>query len=116
MKVIENITLYQCDHCKRDYKRKHFAIAHEPKCKKNPDNYQICLDGCPELEKKKVEIHFDAYDGDHYEDRELLFCLAKKEFVYPFWVDGYLSEDIKDEIPNNPMPKECDECSCFKFL
>jgi hypothetical protein len=111
MKTIKNVTLYQCEYCKKDYKRKHFAISHEPKCRKNPANDQKCLHGCRHLEKKEVEIYFDILDC--YNIKELLYCNAKEEFVHPFWVEGYLQEDIKDEIPNNPMPEECDK---YKFL
>lgn len=106
--------IYKCDHCRKVYQIKRYAIAHEPKCKKNPINTMRCFDGCIHLIKKEVVYYFDGYDGEHEGKKEILFCEAKKEGVYPFWLNNpLLAEDMDSEIPNEVMPKECD---LFKFL
>lgn len=107
MKTITKPT-YKCDFCSKLYQRKNFAEQHEPKCRKNPDNKQRCYDGCVHLVKKEVTYSYNAYDGEHDSKTEILFCDAKKEGVYPFWINGLLEEDIHGEISNNIMPKECD--------
>lgn len=106
---IETREIYRCDHCKKIYLRKKACIDHEPKCKKNPINFQKCLDGCSHLCKKTITYYYDAYNGECEGEKELLYCSAKKEFVYPFWVGNPLHpEDMEDEIPNEVMPSECD--------
>ncbi len=116
MKTIQT-TIYECEFCRKYYKRKHFAIQHESGCKLNPDNFQRCI-GCAFLEMKETTVCFDrmylgenlgvGYD-DGYRQQELLFCNKKQTFVHPYWTSNpILQEDIDGEIPNEPMPKECD--------
>jgi len=111
MKIIENVTLYKCDHCGKEYKRKYYAEKHEKQCSSNPDNYKPCL-YCENLIKKKASILFDTYHGEHREGRDLLYCEKIKSFLYPpkveFKGNAFLQEDIEDgETENKPMPKEC---------
>jgi len=116
MKTISTI-IYECEFCRKYYKRKHFAIRHESGCKVNPDNFQRCI-CCAFLEKKETIVHYDkmclgenlgVYYTDGYRNQELLFCNKKNIFVYPYWTSNpILQEDIEDEIENEPMPKECD--------
>lgn len=106
---------YTCDHCSKLYVRKEACAEHEKKCRKNPDNYQICLDGCDHLVKKDFTVtpnhHFG---GEGTETRECLFCTKKKEGVVPYWVNpDYVYEELcgnesQDIYGNNYMPKECD--------
>jgi len=115
MKTISTI-IYECEFCRKYYKRKHMAINHESGCKLNPDNFQKCI-GCLFLEKKETTVRYDSfYLGenygvgyiDGYRKQELLFCNKKQIFVYPYWTSNpILQEDIEDEIENEPMPKEC---------
>lgn len=106
---IKTIEVYICDHCRKLYQLKRFAIQHEPKCKSNPDNKQICLEGCIYLTKKEIKYFYDHYDGSHESEKEILYCEKYKKGVHPYWINGLLSEDIEDEIENDIMPKECDE-------
>ena len=111
MKEIKT-TIYECEHCRKYYKLKRFAILHEPKCRKNPINKQRCYDGCVHLVKKEVTYFWDHFDGSHESKKEILFCNAKQEGVYPFWMNRPLyQEDIEGEIPNEVMPCECDKFS-----
>jgi len=107
--IIETKEVYKCEHCRKLYQIKKACALHEPKCKKNPDNKQKCYDGCKHLIKKEVTYNWDAYDGEHKSVKEILFCDAKEEGVYPYWINGLLQEDINGEIQNNVMPKECNK-------
>ena len=100
--------VYKCDYCRKLYQRKHACIEHEPNCRKNPDNFQKCFDGCVNLIKKEVIYFLDLYGGEHKMSKEILYCEAKNEGVCPYWINGINSDDIENEIPNNTMPKECD--------
>jgi len=110
-------TIYECEFCGKYYKRKHHAINHESGCKLNPDNFQRCI-SCSFLEQKEINVHYDkmclgenlgVYYTDGERKQELLYCNKKQIFVYPYWTSNpILQEDIPDEIPNEPMPKECD--------
>lgn len=104
---IETKEVYKCDHCRKLYQIKNACINHEPKCRKNPDNKQRCFDGCNNLIKKEIIYFLDLYDGEHVINKEILYCEAKNEGVYPYWINGIGSDDIENELPNNPMPKEC---------
>jgi hypothetical protein len=105
--ITETREIYKCEHCRKVYQIKRFAIEHEPKCKKNPANKQKCLEGCQYLDKKEVTYLWDAYDGQHESKKEILFCSKLNQGVYPYWVSGLLQDDIEDEIPNEVMPKKC---------
>jgi hypothetical protein len=106
--ITETKEVYKCEHCRKLYQIKKACIAHEPKCRKNPINKQRCYDGCKHLVKKEVTYFWDAYDGSHESKKEILFCNAKNEGVYPYWLNNPLyQEDIEGEIPNEVMPNEC---------
>jgi len=99
---------YKCEYCRKLYQRKRYCELHEPKCRKNPENYQACLDGCQFIMKKNTTVYYDTYIGQGEFKIDLLFCEAKNEFVYPYWVNGIDEADIEDGLPNNPMPKQCE--------
>lgn len=105
--ITETREVYKCEHCRKMYQIKSACERHEPKCRKNPDNYQKCLDGCIHLVKKEISWTIDTCYGEEEKDVEILYCECKKEGVHPYWVRGYLSDDLGDETPNNPMPEEC---------
>lgn len=117
MKEIKNVTLYKCDFCGKEYKRKHACITHEERCGSNPKNDRACFN-CDNIHKTKVSIYFENGYGEWEEDREILYCDEVKTFLYPPSVErkgnSFLQEDINDgEIENNPMPKECIYCQPF---
>lgn len=116
MKEIKT-TIYECEYCRKYYKRKHLAIQHESGCKLNPANFQRCI-GCAFLEMKETTVRYDRmcagenlgiFYVDDYRQKEMLFCNKKQIFVHPYWTSNPIyQEDIENEIPNEPMPKECD--------
>jgi hypothetical protein len=117
MKIITKPT-YKCDHCGKLYQLKHFCKAHEPKCRKNPINNNLCL-GCDNLEKREVKTYREVmYLGENlgvgYDTpdkiRKLCYCSEKEIYVYPSYISNpLLSEDIEDEVENEVMPNSCDK-------
>lgn len=78
MKTITGITLFQCDFCKKDYKRKHHCEKHENQCFKNPKNFRPCF-SCHQLTKESVEVQFEGCGlygeyAEFFETKEILFC------------------------------------------
>jgi hypothetical protein len=120
--ITETKEVYKCEHCRKLYQIKSACISHEPKCKKNPDNFKICH-GCEFLEKKEVEVNFQDHNGyDHFRKKKLLHCNKLNKYVFPLSIEnsgygGYLQEDIGDgDIENEPMPKKCESFESFKGL
>lgn len=111
--IIKTKEIYICEYCRKLYQIKKACKKHEPMCKKNPDNKQKCYDFCIYLCKKEIEYIWESWDGEHQEKKEILFCNAKEEGVFPYWINGLEQEDIIENIPNNPMPKKC---KLFKSL
>ena len=114
MKTI-NTTIYECEFCRKYYKRKHFAIYHESVCNKNPENNRACY-GCVQLEKNNASIYAgydNYYTGEPiYEDKEFFFCNKKKIFLYtPKNAAKGNHNHIDTEGGNFEhyiMPKECE--------
>ena len=80
MKIIENVTLYKCDFCPKELKRKHAMSNHEERCYKNPENDRPCLH-CQNLEQKEIEFYtgIDTYHGAGpiYRKSKTFYCKAK---------------------------------------
>jgi hypothetical protein len=105
----ETREIYRCDHCKKVYLSKYWCEQHEPCCKKNPDNYQPCMDGCPYIEKKEFMYCYDTFQGEGEYKVNVLYCTKKKEAVCPFWHNPYeiIFDKDNSEVRNELMPKEC---------
>ena len=111
MKIYENKTVYKCEYCGKIYLVKRFAELHKDKCRKNPDRKHDCF-SCQNLKNIDVYHFYDAYDGEHREIRNVLFCDKMNKAVYPFWVKNYALDyitDMKtgDELENIQMPFKC---------
>lgn len=96
--------IYQCDHCKKWYHRKHACIKHEDICKSSPDNWRDCFN-CKNLTKKQTMI-MDEENNKGYQI-ELLFCKANNHFLYTPLSEKKGRWYVLAENTNNPMPKEC---------
>jgi hypothetical protein len=112
MKIIDNVTIYKCDFCKKELKRKHAMANHEQWCNSNPKNFKACT-GCVHLEATTIE--HDAYENDEYGSRTVtkkanaFMCNALNRLVYPSKVEKKklperYPETFKDQIP---MPTNC---------
>jgi len=118
MKTIENVTIYKCDFCKKELKRKHAMVKHENQCNCNPLNFRACTNGCAFLEMEKVTLYFETgchpdYGEEFREvEKEVFKCTKFDKLMYPYSIE-------KKDLPNNypstfedqeAMPKECE---CF---
>lgn len=115
MKTIENVTIYKCDFCRKELKRKHAMVNHENRCFNNPENYRICFNGCIHLESKndgKEEIHYISGGDDairYVNTPNYFFCNKKKIKIYTPQAEfrGLLEEYPETFEYQEPMPKEC---------
>lgn len=82
MKTIQT-TIYKCDHCGKNYFKKHAAVNHETICKNNPDNFQPCLHGCKYLDREKVTIYYDTCRGEESFEADAFVCKKKDQLMYP---------------------------------
>lgn len=128
MKVVENVTIYKCDFCKKEMKRKHAMEKHESECNCNPINLRPCLDFCQFLERRPVILgtgKLDYLTGEE-STREYtgFYCSLKQQYlIHPKAV--YKNPHIKGEVVYNEndeeitqefMPKECtDYKHSFEF-
>lgn len=116
MKTIENVTIYKCDFCSKELKRKHAMIRHENQCNCNPLNFKKCTQGCNFLESEIVDVEYETY-YDH-ENGEQLYrteqkmafkCTKFDKLMYPYSIE---KKDLPNRYPNTyygqeAMPKEC---------
>jgi hypothetical protein len=117
MKTIENVTIYKCDFCKKELKRKHAMENHEIKCNCNPLNSRACTNGCTFLEREIIDVDFEIrYD---YENGETQYstkqvnafkCTKFDKLMYPFSIEksNALEKHPETFEYQEPMPKECD--------
>lgn len=118
MKTIENITIYKCDFCKKELKRKYAMELHEKLCNNNPENHKKCLSGCNYLETEIIDIDYETYydhengEQQYKTERKTVFkCTKLNKLMYPYSIE---KKDLPNRFPNSydmqePMPKECDE-------
>jgi hypothetical protein len=109
MKVKENVTVYQCEYCKKKLFVRGAMGRHEKWCTYNPENFAACS-GCDHLEETRVAYTKDGDDGHTCHLQSTAFrCKKLDQMVYPKKVEkkGLLTkypETFKNQIP---MPKEC---------
>jgi hypothetical protein len=118
MKIIENITLYKCDFCKKELKRKWAIERHEERCMGNPIHNRPCFH-CQHLERREIEFRtqYEYPDGEPvYHKSDGFFCAAKQQLLlHPktqffkglgdLWfvqLDGKETEQFE-------MPEECND-------
>ncbi len=61
MKIIENVTVFQCDHCGKKQFRKCDMTQHEKWCFKNENNKHKCFQYCKHLIRSKEFIEEGGY-------------------------------------------------------
>lgn len=121
MKTIENVTIYKCDFCKKELKRKYAMANHETQCNSNPINLRPCLNNCKHLMRKPVILGIGREDYSTGEEitKEYngFFCELKQQYLLHPKAE-YRNEFIKseptydkedNEISQESMPKECSE-------
>ncbi len=116
MKIIENVTIYKCDFCKKELKRKHAMVNHEEKCNSNPLNFRACTNGCTFLQREIIDVDFET--GYHYENGESEYskiqvnafkCTKFDKIMYPFSIEKSMALEKypKTFKYQEPMLKEC---------
>jgi len=129
MKTIENVTIYKCDFCKKELKRKHAMIKHEDLCLNNPKNHKACLSGCAFLTTEKIDVLFEyRYDSDYGSSIKKVSafrCTKLDNLMYPFSIER--KKDMLKKYPETyegqePMPHKCEHfesmetTDVFEFL
>lgn len=117
MKEIKNVTLYKCDFCKKELKRKHAMVNHELSCSQNPINHRACLNFCIHLEQKSIEYdsgRLEYEDGEPiFKDGKAFFCKKHNKFLLHPKVEGeQLLEWVwhkKEEVQQHNMPITCED-------
>jgi hypothetical protein len=120
MKTIENVTIYKCDFCKKELKRKHAMENHEENCLSNPKNNRACLNGCIYLERVEKEVPFEYYYHPDYGSENsmkkvsVFRCSKFDKLMYPFSIER--KKDMLEKYPETfeeqeAMPKECNQFS-----
>lgn len=116
MTTIENVTIYKCDFCKKELKRKHAMNNHEKQCNCNPENFKACTNGCVFLEKEKIVLYFETYHhidhGEEYREveKEVFKCTKFDKLMYPYSIE---KRGLPDRYPSTfeeqeAMPKTCE--------
>ena len=101
---MKQIKAYQCDHCRKLYKRPKSCEKHEVICKSNPENSVAC-DGCKFLTKKDVTQYYDTPVGERNRLVNVLFCL---QYEHPlFHPINRIKGNTLDLADNGEMPKQC---------
>jgi len=115
MKVKDNVTVFQCEHCNKKLFRKHAMENHEKWCFHNPDNKKACAD-CSFLKSEKVaytRFYFNGYYNETEENKESngFRCTKKDKLLYPLKAEkkGLPQEYPETFADQEPMPKECDQ-------
>lgn len=114
MKTIENVTIYKCDFCKKELKRKHAMVNHEIICYHNPINKKACY-GCAYLTKKKVFVSFEKHYNPEYgtdyvdEEKEVFQCTKFGKLMFPWSIERKGLQNIWSTFEDQEaMPKSCD--------
>jgi len=113
------VTLFKCDFCSKELKRKHAMISHEKNCGRNPNNHKACFNGCKHLVQVEEMIWFDnpGYHPDYNDDEgerrkvKVFKCELLEKLMYPFNIE---KRGLPEKYPSTyedqePMPKNCDK-------
>lgn len=110
MEIITGVTLYKCDHCKKEYKRKNYCTKHEKRCYRNPENFRPCW-ACKHFGKRSVEVQIsgsDCYGEEIFGDRNVHYCSKFQTFLQsPQTILKGNAYDLQD-LPVQYMPVKCE--------
>jgi len=103
MKIIENVTVFQCEFCGKKQYRKNDMSLHEKWCKKNPKNDHKCFQHCVHLIKSREEIDCDR---EWPSTRCTFQCNVTKKFLYSSIAERRKIVPLLDKSVER-MPLEC---------
>ncbi len=118
MTVKNNVTIYKCEFCKKELKRKHAMVTHELRCSGNPINKRPCL-YCQHLDRKEISYYSgvdDFFSGEPiYRNGKAFYCKAKDILIlHP--KTQYLNNRFNlvsveldgEEVEQEEMPTYCE--------
>lgn len=105
MKVLESVTRYQCEFCKKELKRKHAMVRHEKYCNHNPSTFKAC-DMCVFITETKID--YMSFNGER--TAKSYYCSKLDTVVYPNKVERLgLPEKYPETFSGQmPMPRTCE--------
>ena len=99
---------YKCDFCSKLYQIERYAIEHEPRCRKNPENHRICH-GCNHLTPVTLDYHYDTYIGMDVRKVKAFYCSKIQSHLYPASIEHSQHGPYEfGDIDNQPMRKDCE--------
>ena len=106
MKIKENVTVYQCEHCKRKMFVKSAMERHEKYCEKNPDNFKACS-VCKYIKSARIEYYTE---NDEARVANGFKCTKLNRILYPTKAER---KGLPEKYPETfegqyPMPNECE--------
>ena len=117
MITLENVTIYRCDFCAKELKRKHAMLKHEEFCKHNPKNIKACH-WCNHLETIDKEVFFENknyhqdYDNNEgeWKVKKVFRCKKFDILMFPFSIEKKgLHKEYTTFEDQEPMPNECND-------
>lgn len=110
MKVLENVTLYVCEYCKKRLILKHAMEKHEFNCSANPKNTTICS-MCCFLEVGETTVQSDYYGEMQKQKQKTFHCKKLNKNMYPFKV---VKKRLLERFPESfagkeQMPQDCSD-------
>jgi len=109
MLIKENVTVYQCEHCKKKLFRKHAMEKHEKNCGADPQNQRVCS-LCDFMVRKNIEYYYDCWDGEHTGTSNGFYCNRLGKFMYPNFIENkpFFKENPEQFEEQIPFKKECE--------
>lgn len=110
MKITDNITVYQCEFCKKKLFRKHAMEHHEKYCRLNPEMERVCYD-CIFKKETVVKVHKQGEHGEPYtEDYKAYSCEKLNTLIYhPIVERKKMIKKMPSVFENQiPMKKDCE--------
>jgi hypothetical protein len=112
MIVTENVTIYQCEFCKKKLYKKYAMLKHEDLCNNNPKNFKACMD-CKFLEKIQIDVHWIIGNPEDVENNKqvgVFKCNKLDKLMFPFSIEKKkLHERFSTYADQEPMPINCED-------
>lgn len=112
MIIIENVTIYKCEFCKKELKQKHAMEKHERRCERSPEIEKACF-GCKHLDTIEKWVWFDGYYGDDGCDKKVnvFHCRKLDKLMFPYSIE---KRDLHNRFPETyegqeAMPNKCND-------
>jgi hypothetical protein len=107
MIIKQNVTVYQCEFCKKKMFRGHAMENHEEMCFHNPANKRPCFE-CGNLIKKEATIYFDTFDGEGSRQVNIFYCTHFERYMHTPQNEMKMNDIDLGYETNHPMPLTCE--------